>query len=336
MREKQDMTSFDTDFAKADTGTTAASSAKSESSDGTNSDLHGVWAPCLTPIDEDGGIDFPNLCEHIRWLLANGCHGVGLFGTTGEASSFSASERMTALEQVTASGIAPEKLMVGNGFPSITDTIAVTRHAMDLGCDRVLMLPPFYFKEPSTEGLVRSYRQVLDEVNSPDIRVVLYHFPKMSAVPIAHELIEALIGSHGDLIAGLKDSTGDWDSVEGYIREFPQLAIFPGTDVLLLRGLKIGGAGTITATADINPHGIRRVYDLWCEGRDAETAQDAADRIRKIVFRYPLSAALKTVHAVLRDEPEWKRVRPPLMELSNSEQSELMNALADEGFRLTG
>ncbi len=329
------MNSFDTESSSLNNGRPTAAAESSIGPHAGNSDLYGVWAPCLTPIHEDGSIDFSKLCAHINWLLSSGCHGVGLFGTTGEASSFSANERMIALEQVIESGIAPGNLMIGNGFPSISDTVNVTRHALQAGCSKVLMLPPFYFKNPSVEGLGRSYRNTLDQVNSSDIRVVLYHFPKMSAVPICHELIEMLIESHGELIAGLKDSSGEWDSVEGFIQNFPQLSVFPGTDVLLLRSLKIGGAGTITATADINPGGIRRIYDLWASGSDATEAQSSADRIREIAFRYPLSAALKSVHAEFRGEPDWRLVRPPLTELSPSEHTDLINALSEVGFQLT-
>ena len=301
---------------------------------GLNSGLFGVWAPCLTPIHADGSIDHGKLCNHINWLLANGCHGVALFGTTGEAPSFSVAERMTALEKVIESGIDTGKLMIGNGFPAVTDTITVTRHALEAGCTKVLMLPPFYFKNPSVEGLSRSYQYVLDQVNSEDIRVILYHFPRMSAVPIPHELIDALIGSHGELIAGLKDSSGKWASVEGYIQRFPRLQIFPGTDVLLLKALQIGGAGTITATADINPAGIRQVFDLWFSGENAQGAQEAAERIREVVFRYPLAAALKTVHARFSDDWTWKNVRPPLTGLSSADESELMTSLHNLNFRL--
>ncbi len=329
------MNSFDTDSSRPNHGTSTATTESSFGLRADNSNLNGVWAPCLTPIHEDGSINFSKLCDHIIWLLSSGCHGVGLFGTTGEASSFSANERMTALEQVIEAGIAPDQLMIGNGFPAITDTVTVTRHALQAGCNKVLMLPPFYFKDPSVEGLCHSYRNALDQVNSSDIRVVLYHFPKVSAVPICHELIDSLIDSHGELIAGLKDSSGDWDSVEGFIRSFPKLSIFPGTDVLLLRSLKIGGAGTITATADINPAGIRRIYDLWASGSDATEAQSSADRFRKIAFRYPLSAALKSVHAEFRGEPDWRLVRPPLTELSPSEHTDLINALSEVGFQLT-
>ena len=156
----------------------------------------------------------------------------------------------------------------------------------------------------------------------------------MSTVPISYPLIDSLIKSHGAMIAGLKDSSGAWESVIGFIRRYPDIAVFPGTDTFLLQGLNAGGAGTITATADINPNGIRHVYDLWDRGDDAENAQSKANVIRMIVSRYPLAAALKAVHAHLRSDPGWNRLRPPLEPLSTNEQTELIEALSEAGFAL--
>ena len=296
--------------------------------------LGGVWAPCLTPINEDYSIDCSKLHDHIEWLLSNGCTGVALFGTTGEAASFSAAERTEALEKIVKSGIAPDRLMIGNGFTSISDTVKVTNHALELGCEKVLMIPPFFFKDLSTEGIAVSYRYVLDQVNSSNLKVILYNFPQMSTVPITHELIDRLIESHDELIVGLKDSSGDWNSVEGFIQNFPKLSVFPGSDLHLLQGLKVGGVGTITATADINPQGIRRVYDLWAEDEDAEEAQSRADMIREIVFQYPLAAALKAIHSVFRSDPQWRMVRPPLTVLGTADTEKLLGELDSAGFRL--
>ena len=296
--------------------------------------LSGVWAPCLTPVLPDYSIDHVRLCQHVNWLLSNGCHGVVLFGTTGEAASFSAVERMQALESLLESGVSPSKIMLGNGFPSIADSIEVSRHAVSLGCRTVLMIPPFYFKNLSTVGLAASYQYVLDKIDCPDLRVLLYHFPRMSTVPISYPLIDTLIKSHGAMIAGLKDSSGAWDSVFGFIQRYPDFSVFPGTDTFLLAGLNSGGAGTITATADINPNGIRHVYDLWRRGDDAEDAQSKANVIRMIISRYPLAAALKAVHAHLRSDLSWNRLRPPLEPLSTNEQTELMESLCEAGFAL--
>ena len=296
--------------------------------------LSGIWAPCLTPVLPDYSIDHERLCQHVNWLLSSGCHGIVLFGTTGEAASFSVVERMQALESLLESGVSPSKIMLGNGFPSIADSIEVTRHAVSLRCRAVLMIPPFYFKNLSTVGLAVSYQYVLDKIDCPDLRVLLYHFPRMSTVPISYPLIDSLIKSHGAMIAGLKDSSGEWESVIGFIQRYPDFSVFPGTDTFLLQGLNSGGAGTITATADINPNGIRHVYDLWRRGDDAEDAQSKANVIRMIISRYPLAAALKAVHAHLRSDPGWNRLRPPLEPLSTNEQTELMESLCEAGFAL--
>lgn len=298
------------------------------------SKLFGIWVPCITPVDENYAIDIPKLCSLINWLLANGCHGVSVFGTTGEAASFSAFERMAALEKILEAKISPDRLMVGNGFPAITDTIEVTRHALSLGCNKVLMLPPFYFKDPTLDGLCRSYRYVFDQVNSIDLKVVLYHFPRMSTIPIPSSLIDELVSTHSEIIAGLKDSTCDWDSSNGYIRRHPQLAIFPGTDALLLKGLECGGAGTITATANVNPAGIRKIYDLWRIGKPAEHAQQEAEMIRSVVFEYPIAAALKYLHSYYRGDSAWEIVRPPLSTLAASDKPKLLNSLQQLEFTM--
>ena len=298
--------------------------------------FNGIWAPALTPVKDNYDIDSDRLNQHIHWLLENGCSGVVLFGTTGEAASFSASERMSALETVLASGVNPSKVIVGNGFPSTTDTIAITKHALAQGCTGVLMVPPFFFKELPEDALVQSYRYVFDQVDSPDLRVLLYHYPKMSAVPITYGLIDALLDSHCELIAGLKDSSGDWSSIGGFIEKFPQLSIFPGSDEHLLHGLLAGGTGTITATADVNPAGIRKVYDIWKVGDNAESAQADASAIRSAIFEYPLAPALKAIHAFFRKDTAWGTVRPPMMRLSETDARELLERLGSYGFRLPG
>ena len=299
-------------------------------------DFNGIWAPALTPVKDNYDIDNNRLIQHIHWLLENGCSGVVLFGTTGEAASFSASERMSALETVLASGVPPSRVIVGNGFPSATDTIAVTKHALAQGCTGVLMVPPFFFKELPEDALVQSYRYVFDQIDSPDLRVLLYHYPKMSAIPITHGLIDALLDSHCELIAGLKDSSGDWNSIGGFIEKYPELSIFPGSDEHLLHGLLAGGVGTITATADVNPAGIRKVYDIWEAGDNAESAQADASAIRSTIFQYPLAPALKAIHAFFRKDTAWATVRPPMMRLSESDTHELLERLDAFGFRLPG
>ena len=307
---------------------------KERISTSSNKTVFGVWAPSLTPLQKNYLIDHAALLDHVRWLLANGCHGVALFGTTGEAPSFSADERIAALEYLLRHSINPASLMIGNGFSALTDTINVTQHAVEAGCTTFLMIPPFYFKDPSIDGIADSYRHVLDQVEAPEMRVVLYHFPKLSMVPISHELIRLLKHSHGHMIAGLKDSSGDWSSVQGFIEAFPTLSVLPGSEVFLLRALNFGGAGTITATANINPDGIRKVFDQWLADEQDGQFQRDAETVRAILSQFPLAAALKAVHAQDRGQPHWESVRPPLEQLSDQDRAKLSEALLNAGFEL--
>ena len=294
----------------------------------------GVWAPCLTPFQENYSVDQLRLYKHIRWLIRNGCHGVVLFGTTGEFASVPANERMRTLDYLLDAGISPSKIMVGNGFTALHDTIAATEHALELGCNSFLMMPPFYFKEPSVEGVALSYKHVFERINNTNLRIYLYHFPKMSGIPISFELIDTLLESYAEIIAGLKDSTGDWLSVKSYIEKYPQLSIFAGTDALLLDSILIGGAGTITATADINPGGIRKVYDAFCRGNNvvATNLQKQATAVRNVVSKYPLAAALKSVQSAFTNDPQWGRVCPPLMALAENDRNQLLSSLRSVNF----
>ena len=152
----------------------------------------GVWAPALTPVDKELRADIHRYATHARWLLHNGCHRIVVFGTTGEAPSFSVAERSSALEGLLKAGLSPQHLVVGTGCAALTDTVTLTKHAVGLRCNTVLMLPPFYFKGSTEEGLFRSYAEIIERVGSSDLNVVLYHFPRMSAVPITPELLRRL------------------------------------------------------------------------------------------------------------------------------------------------
>jgi 4-hydroxy-tetrahydrodipicolinate synthase len=189
----------------------------------------GIWAPALTPLDQDLKPDGARFAAHATWLLETGCHGLAVFGTTGEATSFSVAERIALLEAALAAGLPPERLLVGAGCCALSDTLALTAHAAAVGCKNVLMLPPFYYKDMSDEGLAESFARVIDAVGDPALGVYLYHFPKLSGVPITHGLLARLSGAYPGVIKGVKDSSGDPDSTAGFIRSFPDLAIFPGT-----------------------------------------------------------------------------------------------------------
>ena len=294
---------------------------------------HGVWSPVLVPLQPDLSIDSERFVAHARWLLAQGCHGLALFGTTSEANSFSVSERKALLEEVIDAGIPPECLMIGTGCCALTDSVELTRHAMDAGCRRVLMLPPFYYKGMSDEGLFRNFAEIIDRVGNSDLRILLYHFPRLSGVPVTEGLIALLVDAFPEVIAGVKDSSGDWSNTRMMLDRFPHLAIFPGSEVFLLDGLRAGGAGCITATSNVNAAGARAIFDAWNDGHDAsDTKQEEATAVRRAIDRHPGIPAQKYLIAQYRNDPAWRTVRPPMLALTDDAGRDLVDALADTEF----
>ena len=294
---------------------------------------HGVWSPVLVPLRPDLGIDSERFLAHAHWLLAQGCHGLALFGTTSEANSFSVPERKALVERVVEGGIAPERLMVGTGCCALTDSVELTRHALDAGCRRVLMLPPFYYKGMSDEGLFRSFAEVIERVGEPALAVFLYHFPRLSGVPVTEGLIALLDAEFPEIVAGVKDSSGDWSNTRMMLDRFPHLAIFPGSEVFLLDGLRAGGAGCITATSNVNAAGARAIFDAWSDGDDAaDSMQEAATAVRRAIDRHPGIPAQKYLIAHYRNDPAWRAVRPPMTDLTDAAGSDLLDGLADTAF----
>lgn len=295
---------------------------------------YGIWAPALTPLDSDLKPDARRAVDHLHRLLEAGCHGIGLFGTTSEATSFSVDERIELLDAVLAAGVPGDSLMVGTGCCALTDTVTLSRHAAGAGCS-LLMLPPFYYKDVSDEGLYASYAEVIERLGESDLKIYFYHFPKLSCVPITHAVIERLLAAYPTVIKGLKDSSGDAAGCVAYIEAFPDLAIFPGTESLLLEMLEKGGVGSITASANVNAAAIRGVYDAWANGSDdAAERQAAISALRQVLQAYPLIPVLKQIVAWQRGDDAWLRLRPPLAPLSADQAAALRRALEQAGFPL--
>ena len=313
--------------------TTAAPAAETETGL-----AHGVWAPVLTPVDEDLAPDAGRFIALARSLLADGCHGIVVFGTTGEANSFSVDERMALLDATLEAGIAPERIIVGTGLCALSDTVRLTAHAVAAGCAGALVLPPFYFKNPSEDGLVASYSEVIERVGESGLKLYFYHFPKLSTVPITPGLIARMRDACPSVIAGVKDSTGDAENTAMLCQTFPDLAIFPGTETLQLDMLRLGGAGTITAGANLNPAGNRAVYDAFRAGDldAAQSLQDKATAIRRAMEGAPFAPGLKYILARLHNDPGWARVRPPFVPLAEEAGAALWDAIAAAGFDLSG
>ncbi|MDH3412557.1 MAG: dihydrodipicolinate synthase family protein [Gammaproteobacteria bacterium] len=293
----------------------------------------GVWTPVLMPVDKDYAIDVARFLQHAKALLDRGCHGLALFGTTSEANSFSVSERKALVEAAFESGISPNQVMIGTGCCALTDSVDLTRHAVSLGCKKVLVLPPFYYKNMSDAGLFRSYAALIDRVGEPELRIFLYHFPQLSGVPITYGLVELLLADFPGVVAGLKDSSGDWNNTAGLLERFPDFAVFPGSETYMLKGLNSGGAGCITATANANAGAIRAVYDAWRRGDDTtDSLNEGMVAVRTAIAEYPLVTALKYLAARFYSDPAWRAVRPPMLPLSDAEGADLLQRLEDAGF----
>jgi 4-hydroxy-tetrahydrodipicolinate synthase len=294
---------------------------------------YGIWTPVLMPIDESNSIDAARFMEHARASLDRGCHGVAIFGTTSEANSFSVAQRKALIETALEGGLSPQRIMVGTGCCAISDSVELTRHAASLGCKKVLVLPPFYYKNMSDAGLYRSFATLIERVADPQLRIYLYHFPQLSGVPITFGLIEMLLDAFPGVIAGLKDSSGDWNNTAALLQRFPDLGVFPGSETFMLEGLRAGGVGCITATANANAAAIRRVYDAWRRDDDETSAlNERTVAVRNAIAAYPLVPALKYLVSRSRNDPAWRAVLPPMLPMGDEDGATLVDALTRAGF----
>ena len=296
--------------------------------------LEGVYAAALTPLTADGVPDLGLMASHCRWLLDNGCDGLAILGTTGEANSFGLKERIGILEGLAEAGLPAAKTMPGTGACAVPDAVALTRVAMDLGAPAVLMLPPFYYKNSSDDGLFAAYSEIIQKLGDAKLKICLYHFPQMSGVPITYPLIEMLLKAYPETVVGMKDSSGDFDNMSGAAREFPGFAVFAGSDELLLPLIEAGGAGCITACANVGSGLAAEVYGGWKKGEDTAPSNEKLIRVRQTVCRYPLPPALKALMARHSGNDGWLNIRPPLMPLGEVDREKLFGAFDAIGYEL--
>jgi 4-hydroxy-tetrahydrodipicolinate synthase len=296
----------------------------------------GVLSPVVTPFDQALKPDGERLARHCRWLLDNDV-GLAVFGTNSEANSMSVTEKLGLLEELVAAGIPPGRMMPGTGCCALTDTVEMTRQAVQLGCSGVLMLPPFYYKGVSDEGLFRSYAEVIERVGDDRLRIYLYHIPPVAQVPISLALIERLLKAYPRIIAGIKDSSGDWSNTQAMLERFqPQgFDVFAGSETFLLATLRSGGAGCISATANVNPAAIARLAQQWREA-NADRQQADLDAVRKIFQSMPMIPALKAAIAHYSGDATWTTVRPPLVSLTEQQIGKLISELEPTGFSMRG
>jgi 4-hydroxy-tetrahydrodipicolinate synthase len=316
--------------------------------------IRGVLAPVVTPFKADLSPDCERFVRHCQWLLSQNC-GLAVFGTNSEANSMSAAERMKLLDTLVAAGIDRSRMMPGAGCCSLTETVELTAHAVKHGCAGVLMLPPFYYKNVSEEGLYRYFSEVVQRVGDTRLKIYLYHIPPVAIVGITPKLVERLLIAYPNAIAGMKDSSGDWNNTKTFLDAFAETArpartgfdLFVGSESFLLANMRNGGVGTISATANVNPAAIHKLYEK-CSGirrgerranrkgpakasaskTELECQQANLNLVRGVFSsrKFPsMIAALKQAIAAYTNDPEWTRVRPPLVELT-TQQAKLLGA----------
>lgn len=295
----------------------------------------GILAPVVTPFNSDLTPNAKQLIRHCRWLLAQHV-GLAVFGTTSEANSLAVEEKIALLDELVAAGIDMSRTMAGTGCCSLTDTARLTAHAVRLGCAGTLMLPPFYYKDIRDDGLFRYYAEIIDRVADERLRIYLYHIPPVAQVGISIALTERLIKAFPLTIAGIKDSSGDWQNTSALLaQQWDDFRVFAGSESFLLQNMQGGGAGCISATANINPAAIQRLYTEW-QVASAAAMQQELNQLRELLQRYPMIPALKAVLAFYSTLPSWNTLRPPLEALPELQVAGLMQQLQDRGFTMPG
>lgn len=290
--------------------------------------IRGLWCATLTPISPEGAIDHARMAAHVRALFAQGVDGVAPFGTTGEGPSFSVAERRAGLDALLASGIPAAQLVPGTGCAAFADTVALTRHAIQAGCARCLVLPPFFFKDLADEAVYGYFAALIDAVADPRLSLYLYHIPLFSGVPIRAGVVAQLAADFPRVVAGVKDSGGDFAHTKALLAAVPQLAILVGHEPHLPELMRAGGSGTICGVANLFPRLVKPLLAPSVTKAD----EDRIAAFIEVVFRFPFLPAFKVIRAAQTNDAAWRTLRPPFFALNERDRARLLEALAAAGF----
>ncbi len=248
----------------------------------------------------------------------------------------SVNEKIELLDRLVDAGIGPDRMMPGTGCSALSDTVELTRRAVDSGCAGCLMLPPFYYKDVSDDGLFASYAEVIERIGDDKLRIYLYHIPPIAQVGLSIDLIERLVTTYPNTVVGIKDSSGVWENTRAILeRSWDDFRVFAGSESFLLKNMQHGGAGCISATANVNPAAIDRLFSAW-QSDEATALQQELDAVRDVVETYPMIPAVKAIVAAYSSDADWKIVRPPLIALSDEQRRRLMKALEQLDFEMPG
>jgi 4-hydroxy-tetrahydrodipicolinate synthase len=280
--------------------------------------LRGIWAAVVTPIDSSWSPDAVKAIPYYRELLAAGCDGVNIFGTTGEAMSFGTAQRRAFMTAVTRSGLPMDRMMVGTGAASLEETVSLTQHALDLDFTAVLLMPPFFYRDAGDDGILRFFETLFARVSKASGKAILYNFPLMSGITFHPDLVDRLIEAFPRVIVGLKDSSNDRALQADVHARHPTLAILPGSEHYVADAVAAGAAGCISGSVALWPELAQRVF----RRRQADEARQLADR-RATLSDLPFIAAVRHCIALQRRDDSWHTPMPPLVQLSASERAAL-------------
>lgn len=291
----------------------------------------GVFAATLTPLNADLSVDHDLLYAHCTQLVEDGGDGIALLGTTGEANSFSLAERCAILNGLVSRGFPPHRMIVSTGCCSSSETITLSRHATRLGVGGILLMPPFYYRQVTDEGLYRYFVSIIDGVASDALRIYLYHFPRMSGIHMSTDLVVRLVGDYPGIVVGMKDSGGDIGHMREVLTALRNFKLYAGNEKLMLDVLELRGGGCISATTNYSMRVTAQVYKAWQAGGVPLMLAKQMNDMRSAFEGYVMSSALKSVLAHQTGNVQWEHIRPPLTLVDQQSLESILKDLAAAG-----
>jgi len=289
----------------------------------------GVWPALLTPLNADLSINIDSFSTHAKALLDEGCTGVTPFGTTGEGPSFTVAERIAAIDGLIARGVPANRILVSTSCAALPDIVALTRHATNAGVHGCLMLPPFFLKNVPEQGVIDSYRFVIDAV--PTVRMVLYHLPQIAYVNLTQHAVDVLTAQYPSTFIGIKDSSGNCEGSLSFAKNSKGMQVWVGNEPDLREMAAVGSAGAVSGVANVMPKLLERLTSKFdADGYDKQEALTDLTRVKAfigILNSFNMTAAFKGIMAIKNNDAGWRRVRPPLVSLSDAEFERLQGMI---------
>ncbi len=295
----------------------------------------GIYTASLTPLTSSYEPNLPALVSHVEQLFESGSDGVAILGSTGEANSLTIEQRLDIISYCGRT-LAPERLMMGTGSCALQDAIRLTQASIEAGVFSVLVIPPFYYKPQSDESVIRYYSELISSVDDSRLRIIFYNFPKLSGYNFSTEILQEFKERFGDIAAGIKDSSGNWENMLSITKNVPNFMVYSGTETLLLNILREGGAGCITASANLLAPECQLVYQAWRNDQQntAEQVQKELNVLRKALESYQFVSELKGLMALHTGSEHWQEMLPPFIPLLPSQVRELSEKINDLGLNL--